>query len=370
MKLISTMRTMFCLTATFALAARLLAQSDTVRPYQFSEQAHAVVERLATLSAIETSDWQYHEGPVEHGESPELNTADWKVVHIPFYASRQEIWLRRWVEVPKTLNGYDLTGTRISFHIDVGGEGPGRGYLYETIYFNGHRILEGTHLDKHTLLESAKPGDKVLIAVKMPATEMKHFERAVVQVHFLADRPDPEVLRTELVAASQLLPVITKDPAELASQEKILDSAARSVSIAALDGNDQAAFDASLRKAQAGLEPLRPVLQKYFVQMTGNAHIDAAWLWTASEAVDQVHFTFSSALQLMREYPEYRFSQSSAQYYEWMEEKFPSLFAEIQKRVKEGRWELVGGMWVEPDLNMQALLPEEIRCRRKNRMER
>ncbi len=351
-RLIDTMRTMFCWTAIIALAAPLLAQSDAVRPYQFSEQAHAVVERLATLNAIEARDWQYHEGPVEHGESPDLKTTDWKVVHIPFYASRQEIWLRRWVEVPKTLNGYDLTGTRISFQIDVGGEGPGRGYLYETIYFNGHRILEGTHLDKHTLLASAKPGDKVLIAVKMPATETKHFERAIVQVHFLANRPDPEVLRTELIAASQLLPVITKNPGELASQEKILDSAARSVSIAALDENDQAGFDASLKKAQAGLEPLRPVLQKCFVQMTGNAHIDAAWLWTASEAVDQVHFTFSSALQLMREYPEYTFSQSTAQYYEWMEEKFPSLFAEIQKRVKEGRWELVGGMWVEPDLNM------------------
>lgn len=347
------MRTIFCLTATIALSGPLLAQSEAVHPYQFSERAHAVVERLSALSAIEAQDWEYHEGPVEHGESPDLKTVDWKIVRIPFYASHQEIWLRRWVEVPKTLNGYDLTGTRISFQIDVGGEGPGRGYLYETIYFNGDRILEGTHLDKKTLLASATPGDKVLIAVKMPATpETKHFERAIVQVHFLANRPDPEVLRTELLAASQLLPFITKDPVELASQERILDSAARLVSIAAIDENDQAAFDASLKEAQASLEPLRPVLQKCFVQMTGNAHIDAAWLWTASEAVDQVHFTFSSALQLMREYPEYTFSQSTAQYYEWMEEKFPSLFEEIQKRVKEGRWELVGGMWLEPDLNM------------------
>ena len=159
------MRTMFYWIATIALAAPLLAQSDAVRPYQFSEQAHAVVERLATLNAIEVQDWQYHEGPVEHRvKVRNLKTADWKVVHIPFYASRQEIWLRRWVEVPKTLNGYDLTGTRISFQIDVGGEGPGRGYLYETIYFNGHRILEGTHLDKHKkLLERAKPGDKALL---------------------------------------------------------------------------------------------------------------------------------------------------------------------------------------------------------------
>ncbi len=159
---------------------------------------------------------------------------------------------------------------------------------------------------------------------------------------------------TELAAAAELLPAITHDTTALASQEKMLDSAARAVNISALDKNDQQAFDASLKEAQAALEPLRPVLQKYFVQMTGNAHIDAAWLWTWSEAVDQVHFTFANALQMMREYPAYTFSQSTAQYYEWMEQKFPSLFAEIQKRVKEGRWELVGGMWVEPDLNMPA----------------
>ena len=43
---------------------------------------------------------------------------------------------------------------------------------------------------------------------------------------------------------------------------------------------------------------------------------------------------------------------SSARTYEWMQEKYPDLFAQIQERVKEGRWEVIGGMWVEPDLNM------------------
>jgi len=54
----------------------------------------------------------------------------------------------------------------------------------------------------------------------------------------------------------------------------------------------------------------------------------------------------------MREYPDFKFTMSSARAYEWMEEKYPDLFSEIEKRVKEGRWEVIGGMWVEPDLNM------------------
>jgi len=332
-----------------------LAAQSAAKTYQFSAQGHAAIERLDTLNSIPADDWQYHEGALAHGESPALRTDDWKTVRIPFRASRQEIWLRRWVEIPKTLHGYDLTGAGITFQVDVAGDGPGRGYLYESIYFNGKRIVEGTHLGRQVLLENAKPGDKVLIAINMPPTaQWKHFERAPVLVRFAASRPDPEVVRTELIAASELLPMVTQDATALASQEKVLDGAASAVSIAALDQGDQQAFDASLKKAQGDLESLRPLMKKYFVQMTGNAHIDAAWLWTWSEAVDQVHFTFENALQMMREYPGYTFSQSSAQYYEWMEEKFPSLFKKIQERVKEGRWELVGGMWVEPDLNMPA----------------
>ena len=62
--------------------------------------------------------------------------------------------------------------------------------------------------------------------------------------------------------------------------------------------------------------------------------------------------TFSTALQLMYEYPVYTFTQSAAAYNEWMADKYPDINTEIAQRIKEGRWEIVGGMWVEPDLNM------------------
>ena len=88
--------------------------------------------------------------------------------------------------------------------------------------------------------------------------------------------------------------------------------------------------------------------------MVGHAHIDAAWLWTMSETVEICHSTFSSVLQVMEKYPHFRFSQSSAQYYEWMEEKYPEIFEGIKKRVKEGKWEIVGGMWIEPDCNLPS----------------
>jgi alpha-mannosidase len=337
-----------------AMATSLLtAQSAAVRSYQFSREGQAVVTRLTSFDSLAGSDWQYHEGAVAHGEQAAPDSVAWKDVTIPFVASNQEVWIRRWVEIPKSLNGYDLTGAHISFYLEVGGDGPGHGYLYETIYGSGKLIAEGTHLYKQVIIADAHPGDKVLLAVKMPPTlGEKRFDRVRFQVDFAEGRPDPDVMRTELVSAATLLPLITHDAAELASQEKTLDSAARAVNLDALDKGDQKAFDASLKDAQARLEPLRPVMKKSFVTMTGNAHIDAAWLWSWTETVDQVHFTFNNVLQLMREYPQYAFSQSAAQYYEWMEQKFPFIFQQIQQRVKEGRWELVGGMWVEPDLNL------------------
>ncbi|HIC95605.1 TPA: alpha-mannosidase, partial [Candidatus Bipolaricaulota bacterium] len=88
--------------------------------------------------------------------------------------------------------------------------------------------------------------------------------------------------------------------------------------------------------------------------LVGHAHIDAAWLWTREETIRVCHDTFSSVLKLMRSYPEFRFVQSSAQYYEWMEERYPELFMRIKERIKEGRWEVVGGMWVEPDCNLPS----------------
>ena len=88
--------------------------------------------------------------------------------------------------------------------------------------------------------------------------------------------------------------------------------------------------------------------------MVGHAHIDAAWLWTVSETVEVCRSTFSSVLQVMKKYPHFCFSQSSAQYYEWIEKRYPEIFEQIKKRVKEGKWEIVGGMWIESDCNLPS----------------
>lgn len=88
------------------------------------------------------------------------------------------------------------------------------------------------------------------------------------------------------------------------------------------------------------------------LHMVGNAHIDPVWLWPWSEGVSEIHSSFRSALDRMNEDPELVMTASSAQFYEWVADNDPAMLAEIRKRVEEGRWDLVGGWWVEPDVNI------------------
>jgi alpha-mannosidase len=88
--------------------------------------------------------------------------------------------------------------------------------------------------------------------------------------------------------------------------------------------------------------------------MIGQAHIDPVWLWPWPEGVSVVLSTFRSALDRMNENPEFCFTASSAQFYQWIADNDPDMLEEIRKRIREGRWNIVGGWWVEPDMNMPS----------------
>ena len=93
---------------------------------------------------------------------------------------------------------------------------------------------------------------------------------------------------------------------------------------------------------------------KYRFHLIGQAHIDPVWLWPWHEGIALVHSTFRSALDRMNETPEFAFTASSAQFYEWVADNDPGMLEEIKKRIEEGRWNVVGGWWVEPDMNIPS----------------
>lgn len=90
------------------------------------------------------------------------------------------------------------------------------------------------------------------------------------------------------------------------------------------------------------------------VVLVGHAHVDAVWLWDREETKEVLRDTFERVLRLMDKYPDITFVQTSAQYFEWLELEQPDLFERIRSAIEGGRWEIVGGMWIEPDCNMPS----------------
>ncbi|MBR4616834.1 MAG: alpha-mannosidase, partial [Kiritimatiellae bacterium] len=90
------------------------------------------------------------------------------------------------------------------------------------------------------------------------------------------------------------------------------------------------------------------------VGITGHSHMDTAWLWPVSETIRKCARTYANALNLMEQYPSYRFMQSSALHSEWMKDYYPSIFEDMKKRVAEGRYEPNGGVYVECDCNITS----------------
>ena len=87
--------------------------------------------------------------------------------------------------------------------------------------------------------------------------------------------------------------------------------------------------------------------------LIGHAHIDLSWLWRWEETVaDIARFTFRGTLAQMGKVPGLTFAQSQAAIYDAIEKDQPELFAELARKIKDGTWVPVGGMWVEPDANM------------------
>lgn len=86
----------------------------------------------------------------------------------------------------------------------------------------------------------------------------------------------------------------------------------------------------------------------------GHTHIDCAYHWTLKQTREKVQRSFGIVLELMKQYPEYKFMSSQALLYKFFKEECPERYDEIKERIKEGRWECEGAMWVESDCNLPS----------------
>lgn len=106
------------------------------------------------------------------------------------------------------------------------------------------------------------------------------------------------------------------------------------------------------QKAEEMLSELSEQAKKYKMICVAHAHIDMNWMWRWDETVGVALDTFRTMLDLMEEYPTFKFSQSQASVYKIVEDYAPDMLEKIKEKVKEGRWEVTASTWVEADKNM------------------
>ncbi len=90
------------------------------------------------------------------------------------------------------------------------------------------------------------------------------------------------------------------------------------------------------------------------ISYVGHTHIDVAWLWTLAQTREKVQRSYSTVLKLMERYPEYLFMSSQPQLYEYLKEEAPEIYEKVKEKIREGRWEAEGAMWLEADCNLSS----------------
>ncbi len=88
------------------------------------------------------------------------------------------------------------------------------------------------------------------------------------------------------------------------------------------------------------------------ISCIGHTHIDVAWLWTVAQTKEKAQRSFATVNNMMKRYDDYMFMSSQPQLYQHVKDNDPELYEEIKKRIKEGRWEVEGAMWLESDTNL------------------
>ncbi|HSL41952.1 MAG TPA: alpha-mannosidase [Anaerolineales bacterium] len=173
---------------------------------------------------------------------------------------------------------------------------------------------------------------------------------AVVQIH----QPTREFIALARVAHETTQVLDEHDPTRYALLTALNDA------FIALDTRDPLDGEAFYQSIEPACQVLRSGMEHggapldVVVHATGHAHIDVAWLWTLGQTRRKSERTFQNVIRLMEQFPDYHFTQSQPQIYQFIKEDQPALFDSIKEKIAEGRWEPIGGMWVEADCNLSG----------------
>jgi len=314
-------------------------------------------EIVSQLAALRCSDplplngWQMQKRSGETRPTPSDLNGDWTQIpaggiwggHCEYYAFTAEI------EIPAA-----FADKPVEFSLITGREGNWDATNPQfTVYADGV-LRQGFDVNHHDLrlTDCAQVGEThTLFLSAFTGTQNFHllFRPSLHTIDTAVDK-----LYYDLLVPWETLCLLQpNDPAYL----ELTDALTGAINLLDLRKPGTSAFYNSIAAAEALLtEKLysTPHAAEAVVRCVGHTHIDVAWLWTLAVTEDKSVRSFSTVLELMRQYPEYIFMSSQPQLYQYVKKNAPEIFEQIRQRVAEGRWEPEGSMFVEPDCNLSS----------------
>ncbi len=311
------------------------------------------LDKLKVKQKFAIEQWQYKEGFFLTPQEAADDAGEWQVFDsssMHWYGPDRHCWFRVAYTVPK-----ELEGTRMWLHastqIDEADYGRNPQFL---LFVNGEPVqgMDLNHMD--VLLREKAEGAETLDIQLQAYTGTLHTEFALRAWMCEIDE------RIEKLYYDLWVPLAAFPRMEPESQERLALMHALNETVNLLDlrtpyseefyASIQAASDYISRKIYTDLAGW----QEITASCIGHTHIDVAWWWTVAQTREKTARSFSTVLKLMEEYPDYHFMSSQPQLYAFLKERYPKQFEKIKERVKEGRWEPEGGMWVEADCNLTS----------------
>jgi alpha-mannosidase len=320
-----------------------------------------VVDRLRACTQIEALDnWQSCDTDIPASQIDRLYSFPWGKPtinpknHITWAKGSQVLWLRQKViipkSLPKSLDSYPLAGLSLRLALTWWAAAA-------QVFIDGKLIQEGDLFDAQArvlLQEIVTAGAEVEVMLRLvsPAHDQGALVRStlIYELPYKSFQSTPELQLLDLSFIADQIAVYQQylNPEEL----KKLANLTSQISWKLLSELEQ--FNLSINNWYQSLSQLGlpQIIQQKQINLLGHAHLDMAWLWEVAETYQVAQRTFTSVINLQKDFPELIFCHSTPALYQWIEQNCPELFAIIQAKVQQGTWELVGGMWIEPEMNL------------------
>ena len=311
----------------------------------------ALGSKIAAMRQVsQLGRWRFHAGNQTDASAPDFDDSSWPLVQLPYTwsSAASDVWFRYRLVPEAESQGLSLAGSQLELitFLPIGA----------TIYVDGRHV----HYDRWwtdqrgaplMLSERLQPGKPITLAIHVGQGDGFGL---FISAHLRYGRLEEHLFDLELFRQQMAFTRYLADRRGDARLEAAWQEALASLSPEDLAANRWPAWQEEMARARAALAPFAPLAKEYTTYFVGHSHIDMNWLWTLAETIEVCRRDFTAADLLMERYPEFVFSQSQAATYHFMEEHYPDLFARIQERVRQGRWEITANTWVEGDLNMAS----------------